>query len=68
MGRMCNVIANYVAPLTKRSMDMCEQQMYLCVSCTWTDCSTRASSLEDTSVALEVGTVRLTECGTSNVV
>ena len=27
---------------------MCEQQMYFCVSCTWTDCSTRVSSLEDT--------------------
>ena len=56
MGRTCLFIANYVAPLTKRSMDMCEQQMYVCASCTWADCSTRVSSLEDTSVTLEVGT------------
>ena len=50
MGRMCNFVANYEAPLTKRRIDMCEQQMYFCVSCTtWTDCSTRVSSLEDTS-------------------
>ena len=48
MRRMCNSIANYVAPLTKRSMDMCEQKMYFRVSCTGTDCSDRVSSLEDT--------------------